>query len=247
MKLVVDLQSISRDHIPFNTAFLKLLRQAARNEPIAMLCRQDHADAIAPYVADDDIRFLALPSHLHEPPRGRFVRFNEREQHAFVETIWRQTSADHLILLGCRADMLERLRRRPPPVAMDVVLHATLAEGIKWRSRNPLRRRRDMFATLRRRFPSTVRLIFLEQGIADRARPLIGRDTQYAILPHPIVGSPMETAPGPDRHMIKVGFLGEDAMGKGFAHFMELARHAPPHLQLRVEHDQDCTYPAWRR
>lgn len=173
MIAIVDLQSIGRDHIPFNTAFLRMIRKTAPGEQLILVCREDHRHEIGAVLSEEDIGFVGLPPALHDAAPGRFVAHHEQAHFAFVESFCREHAVDRLILLGVRADLLDRARRRPPASRVDILFHATLAEPLRWRSRNPLRRRRDMFGVLRRRFPPSIRLIFLEKGIARQAAPLL--------------------------------------------------------------------------
>lgn len=232
MIAIVDLQSIGRDHIPFNTAFLRILRRTVGGEKAVMVCREDHRQAIADVLVAENVDFLALPDRLHHAPRGRLAGYDERDHFAFVSKLCADLGVDHLILLGVRADMLERVRRKPPAARVDVLFHATLAEPLGWRSRNPLRRRLDMFGVLGRRFPSSVRLIFLEEGIADQAAHLLHPRTLRAVMPHPILALPGEDAGSVPGAAIDVGFLGESNPGKGFEHFLALARRGVHHLRL---------------
>lgn len=232
MKAIVDLQSIGRDHIPFNTSFLQIMRRIAGSETILLICRADHEREIHDVRSDLNIGFIELPDHLHKPPPGRLVAYREADHHAFLVDLCKRHAIDHLVVLGVRADLLERIRRRPPTAWVDIVFHATLAEPVKWRSRNPLRSRLDLFGVLGRRFPSNVRLVFLEDGVARAAGQLITKDTRIAVFPHPILGEPAKNERAIDTAAINVGFLGENNPGRGFEHFLDLAQGKPSHLRL---------------
>lgn len=232
MKVIVDLQSLARDHIPFNTAFLQIARRVFGDEDILFVAREDHVAEYRALLDDQRIAFLPLPPDLHTPPRGRLVTHDERAHYRFVEQLCVDRSADHLIMLGVRCDMLERLRRQPPAPRVDALLHATIAEPTLWRSRNPFLRRFDMFGVLRRRFPTNVRLIFLEDGIEQKARAMLAPGTRTMVLPHPIPGAAVDNLRAIDPAAIHVGFLGGNYGGKGFDHFLKLARDRPAHLRL---------------
>ena len=232
MIAIVDLQTIGRDHIPFNTAYLRLQRRIAGAEEIVMVCRPDHQREIAAVLAETGIEFVAVPEQLHCPPTGLLKAFDERGQDCFIRDLCRERRVARLVLLGVRADLLDRIRMHPPAPAVDIIFHATLAEPAKWRARNPLRRRLDMFGILSRRFPPAVRLIFLEEGIAALTDTLVAPDSSRGLLPHPIPSEPVLAQRPIDPARINVGFIGESQPGKGFEHFVKLARNRPPHLRL---------------
>lgn len=246
MKAIVDLQSLARDHIPFNTAFLQIARRVFGDEDILFVAREDHVAEYRPLLDTLKIQFVPLPRELHAPPRGRFVIYDEKAHYRFIDDLCRQHSADHLVMLGVRADLLERLRRRPPVPRVDALFHATIAEPTLWRSRNPFQRRFDMFGVLKRRFLPAVRLIFLEDGIEQKARAMLAPTTRTTVLPHPIPGLATNNVRAIDPAAIHVGFLGGNYGGKGFDHFLNLARDKPDHLRLHCVGPRGAGYdPAW--
>lgn len=242
MKLIVDFQAIAKDHTPFNTCFLRLIRDAFPGETVKMACREDHHQAILPYVGQLGIEFIPVPEELHNPPRGRLVAQDERAHYAFVVELCRRFRVEHLILLGVRADMLRRLRAKRPAARIDIVLHGTLAEPSHWRSRNPFRKRLDLWGVMGRRFPRSMQFIFLEEGIADRMVPMMAPDTRWAVLPHPIPGAPLEAERPLMGEVIDVGFFGVSLPGKGFEHFLKLAERRNPQLRLNCVGPKGKTY-----
>ncbi|GAB3678459.1 hypothetical protein [Salinisphaera aquimarina] len=217
MILVVDTIVRGGSHVPFNSALLRVLRLAYPGDEIVMSAAGSH---IAALMEEDGMEAVRVDS-LDEDVGMHYG-------HLIAELI-RREKPDSVVVSGCSAEQLRALRAiaiRRSDVSFDAFMHSELAEPAHWRSRNPLVRRKDMFGTIARGFPSNMRLVVLEYAIEQRLRTIAGRRQATAVFPHPLPSHaprPAERGSGrPERQSIS--FIGGTFAIKGFNIFADIAR-----------------------
>ncbi|MDR3417520.1 MAG: hypothetical protein P4L83_15195, partial [Nevskia sp.] len=237
---VFDFLSHEFMHHPFNEAYLRLLRAAFPADRVIFHARPGHIEQLVPRFAPaDGIEFrpcppFAVPFGLsrHHPIAGRLGA--RRCWNSIVAGIGRE-NLRLAAVLGVDANLYAVLRRAWPgfaPAPLHMILHNHLAAAMSWRSRNPFYRAFDFLAVLQRPLPPRVRLIALELGIGDAIAaiaPAIAAAVET--LEHPVLVSEWAEAPAEDTAppVLRIGFLGNCSIDKGFGLFAGLAweRHGP--------------------
>ncbi|MBZ6377171.1 hypothetical protein B5C34_06265 [Pacificimonas flava] len=209
---VFDLEVSGLSHVPFNRDLLRIIGLAHPGISIEM-----HGE---------DAHIAALDAFDYPVPVS-FVRAGHGDWAGTAKAAYiaAHGKADHAVVLGAGANYfgaLLKLAKTRPGTGFDFVGHSELAEPARWRSRNPLVRRRDMFGLLARRFPANARLVVLEPAILDGLDAVLHPKSAATALPHPCAPAPHQPGPVPERPTIS--FLGGTFRAKRFDQFLEAAR-----------------------
>jgi hypothetical protein len=230
--LLFDFISHETMHLPFNEEYIRTLRAAFPHDRILFHARAGHIVNLAPRVADlTDVTFTACPPFTppfglsrHSLPGGRWAARNCRD-------VMRDAVTGRTIrlvtLMGVDANLYAGVGmgwRRVSRATLHMILHGQLGDAMVWRSRNPLARATDIVAQIRRRLPGSVRLLALELGVADAITAIAPANDRIGTLEHPILTSEWGEDRPPGDGTLKIGFLGNARLSKGFAVFAELAR-----------------------
>ncbi|MEE4350706.1 MAG: hypothetical protein V2J26_10790 [Pacificimonas sp.] len=206
---VFDFEVSGLSHVPLNRDLLHVLTRAYPDAEITMHGEAAHIAALSNSGLPHGIR---CKDHGTPPRSAQAAMVGEAE-------------ADHKLVLGCPADALAPLLSaagRDLASAYDLFAHYELAEPARWRSRNPLARRRDLFGLLGRRWPTNVRYTVLEPAVLDQLERILNPRNARAVFPHPCQPDPAPSRAVPDTPSI--AFLGGTFPGKGFDHFLTAAR-----------------------
>ena len=230
---VFDFLSHDHVHLPFNEAYLRLLRAGYPSDRIVFRATPGHVERLAPRLADlANITFepcepftppLGL-SH-HNPLAGRWAARQCRN------LIARETGGRPVrmtALLGFNASLLAVLGHGWPRVCagpLHMILHSHLGEAVGWRSRNPFIRAGDLISQLERPLPLSVLIVALELGMNEAIGELSPALSRSIItLEHPILPSEWaESSSVIEAGKVKIGFVGHARRDKGFGTFVELA------------------------
>ncbi len=220
-------------HLPFNEEYLRTLRAAFPADRIVFRARAGHIANLAPRLADlSGIAFAACAPFA--PPFGL-------SRHSLVGGRWaahrcRGVMADALAgqaprlvsLMGVEANLYAVIGMgwpRVSPARLHMILHGQLGDAMVWRSRNPVARALDMISQIRRRLPASVRLLALELGVQQAIAAIAPANDRVVTLEHPILTSEWgEERPPSQTGGLKIAFLGNARLSKGFASFLDLAR-----------------------
>jgi hypothetical protein len=231
--LLFDFISHETMHLPFNEEYLRTLRAAFPLDEIVFRARAGHIANLAPRVADlPGITFAACPPFA--PPFGL-------SRHSLIGGRWaarrcRRVMADAITgqsprlvtLLGVDANLYAVIGmgwRRIARARLHMVLHGQLGDAMVWRSRNPVARAMDMIAQIRRRPPPSARLLALELGVREAIAAIAPANDRVITLEHPVLSSEWsDEQPPAEGGKLKIGFLGNARLSKGFAVFLDLAR-----------------------
>jgi len=232
---VFDFLSHEFMHHPFNEAYLRLLRAAFPGDRVIFHACPGHVERLrARFSATDGIEFrpcppFAVPFGLsrHNPIAGRLGAWR-CWQHVVAGI--GQEKLRLAAVLGVDANLYAVLRRAWPgfsPAPLHMILHNHLAAAQQWRTRNPFYRAFDFMAILQQPLPAHVRLVALELGISDAiAEVAPAAAPALETLEHPVLESEWGEAPaeGSVPPVLRIGFLGNSSLDKGFGLFLRLAR-----------------------
>lgn len=224
MIIVFDFYADGRAHLPFNTSLFQLLRATYDSEQILFFANGSHLREVR--------QVEGWPARIDTYPIPRWVASNAgRQQSRLIHQTVELFEPQHIMILGAKRTLMPELgplARKHARVGWDIVFHGSLAEPARWRSRNPLVRRRDLFGVLASPQPRNMRLLFLEQAIAKNARQKVHPATATAVLEHPILGTTRKSRQPAD-HQINIAFPGTASVAKGFGSFLAAVRscHSP--------------------
>lgn len=225
------------EHVPFNSAVLDTVHRAFPGADIAFLAESHHVQAVRCAVPGDcekDVTWTpvkvsdryagfwqTLPCDF-ALVRQIYGNLHGRGGHRVITTA---TKPSFLLASKCY------LRATLSSVPTTVVLHSNANWLVGWRSRNPLRRMRDL-TSLVKLFPSLpFEYVVLEEGIKQNlnsARPYLSGLTR--VFEHPIPPGWVDNQP-PLESPVRFAFIGDTQAEKGFDSFVALAhvvRQAAP-------------------
>ena len=252
---VFDFLSDEHVHLPFNEAYLRILRAAYPDDRVWFRGAKGHVDRLAPRVADiADIVFqpcqpFGTPFGLshHNPLAGGWAA---RQCLRLITQVAAGRPVRLIALLGFNASLLSVMGRGWSPASappLHMVLHSQLGEAMVWRSRNPFIRSGDLISQITRPLAPSVRIVVLELGIKEAisdASPTIS--PSIVTLEHPILRSEWAQDPPVARvGRVKIAFVGHARQAKGFDVFVQLAGccsrndiefHAIGHSSPETEH-----------
>jgi hypothetical protein len=230
--LLFDFISHETMHLPFNEEYIRTLRAGFPGDRIVLHAREGHIANLAPRLADlSGVAFVACVPFA--PPFGL-------SKHSIV--------GGRLAARRCRRVMIDAARGTPRLVTLmgvdahlyaavgmtwsrvsraplHMILHGQLGDAMIWRSRNPLARALDLASQLKRRPHGSVSLVALELGVDEAIAGIAPANDRVITLEHPILTSEWsEDRPPRDDARLKVAFIGNARLSKGFAIFAELAR-----------------------
>jgi hypothetical protein len=233
--LLFDFISHETMHLPFNEEYIRMLRAAFPDGRIVFRAREGHVANLTPRIVDlSGVTLLACAPF--ETPFGL-------SRHSLIGGRWaamrcRRVMADAsagqkpvlVTLMGVDAHLYAAIGMRWRSVSqapLHMILHGQLGDAMVWRSRNPLARALDLASQLKRRPPGSVRVVALELGVREAIAGIAPANDRIITLEHPILTSEWsEDQPPRDGAALKVAFLGNARLSKGFAVFAELARSA---------------------
>jgi hypothetical protein len=220
-------------HLPFNEAYLRVLRDAFPDYRIVFRARAGHVANLKARIADlEGIEFEACEPFT--PPFG-LSSHNPLGGWLAAQSC-RKTMADAVrgqplrlaTLLGVDGSLYAAIGRHWPAISsapLHMILHGQLGDAMIWRSRNPLARAADLVAQVQRPPPPSVRLLALELGVQEAIAELAPSNKSIVTLEHPILVSEWsDEAPPAADGTLKIAFLGNARRSKGFEIFANLAR-----------------------
>lgn len=232
MILVVDMVSERQAHVPFNHAYLQVLRHAFPASPIRFLGELAHCDALAELEPSDGrVTFGIGPFHGKVSPAATRPLAALRRAISVIRaarTIAESLRAEFVAILGVYPAMIWAVRRywtdaRAPP--LHVIIHQGLNEIGGWRSRNPLVRHFDARSQFGGRVGGKVRFVVLEQHIAaNLIAACPARKIDTLVLEHPVPQTEIADREIIPADPLRIGFIGDTSAGKGFPAFLALAR-----------------------
>lgn len=241
---VFDFLSHEFMHHPFNEGYLRMLRHAFPDAEIVFHAVAGHVDRLKPNLADiPNITYAPLvpftaPFGLsrHNPLAGAIAA---RRCLAEMGRLIGDKTPALVSVLGVDANLLLALRRLWPKrsaAPLHMILHNHLAAAARWRTRNPLYRAFDFLSVLAVALPPRERLIALELGIREATIDLVPEIAPgIETLEHPILTSEWvaEREPVPGERL-RIGFLGNASVSKGFDRFLEMARKSGPDKEFHA-------------
>lgn len=220
-------------HLPFNEAYLRVVRAAFPDDRIIFRARAGHIANLQPRVADlSGIAFeacapLTIPFGLssHNPLGGRLAARSCRH---FMAMALDGRPTRLAVLLGVDGSLYAGIGLQWAGVSqapLHMILHGQLGDAMIWRSRNPLVRANDLVSQIRHPLPPSVKLVALELGVAEAIADLAPANRSVITLEHPILTSEWsDEVPPADDGNLKIAFLGNARRSKGFEVFVNLAR-----------------------
>ncbi len=220
-------------HLPFNEAFLKVVRTAFPDKRLLFSASQGHIDNLTTNIGQTEgidfvpIAPLSAPpgKSLHHPWTGRPAA---RTCLAEAEQLLAGKRPDLAVLCGMDANLLAVFRKAwfvSVGAPLHYVLHNQLSAAMAWRSRNPIVRAFDFSSAFAKPLPSGQSILVLELGLATTIQELFPvHRGRVLTLEHPVVEEEAAdpTAPNPSGPL-RIGFCGHCGRGKGFDIFVELA------------------------
>lgn len=242
--LVFDFLSHETMHLPFNEGYLRMLRAAFPADRIVFHARPGHIASLAAAVSDlpglafEPCAPLTVPFGLspHNPLAGRPAAWG---CFTTVARAARGAAPRLVALLGVDANLLGVARRRAPSLSapLHLIMHAEVGRPQLWRSRNPLFRAGDILSVMRRGVPPSVRMVALELGVAAAVSELApALRPNLVTLEHPILRREwMQDRQDASQAALKIGFLGNADLVKGFGIFTEVALACRGRADLEFE------------
>jgi hypothetical protein len=231
--LLFDFISHETMHLPFNEEYIRTLRAAFPADRIVFRARAGHIANIAPRIADlTGVTLTPCPPFAppfglskHNLIGGRFAAyFCRRVMSAALVGFTPRLVA----LMGVDSNLYAVVGmgwRGVSPAPLHMVLHGQLGDAMVWRSRNPVARAIDMVSEVKRPLPASVRLLALELGVKEAIAAIAPANDGVITLEHPILTSEWSAEQAPtDGARLKIAFIGNARLSKGFAVFAELAR-----------------------
>jgi hypothetical protein len=237
MILVFEMTWTGTQHAPGNSVTIQTVARSAPEQAIRVFADASHLTELArdaALLALDKVtlRPIAVSPHYRHKTHIVSLRRGARE----FATMWaalRDAPRDEACLLFLisatptaviAASWLARLSRRVAGV--QVGLHGNLNDLTAWRSRNPLRRRFDLPATLGSRRHRRLRFLVLEDAIKRALRTLAPNAVAVTdVLPLPVNLAEVTRASPPSPTLpLRIGLVGQATDAKGIGPFLTLAR-----------------------
>jgi len=224
-------------HVPFNRAFLAIIREAFPGARITFACSPEYRSELEEGLAGQDriTHWVEAPAWPH--PNSSVNEFWRRARWlgALLGRL-RDTGVTptHLFILGASGPLLlaafaakvSRLPRRSKTFA---VLHGANEIFLGWRPRNPLLRLLSFRAAFRLLPVMGIKVIALEMFIAQELRRCFPKQERAILcIPHGYdeTESLPEKPPRTNGEPLRILFLGQATPNKGFGEFVRLAELA---------------------
>ncbi|MAG75233.1 MAG: hypothetical protein CL811_00625, partial [Colwelliaceae bacterium] len=221
-------------HLPFNEGYVKSMRKAYPDDTIIFAASEGHVQNLKCNIESDyNIEFATLNDFDTE--------LNGKSYHNPFYAIpaakrsWRKIAqilsnkdVRNITLLGANGVLIHSFSkwgRKLNSASIHFVQHNQLSTAMKWRSKNLIYKYFDYLSVVNRGLPKQHKLILLELGLDDVLVKLAPKIAPSIVtIEHPVQEreymppKPVETgAP------IKIGFLGNCGVGKGFDKFLKIA------------------------
>ncbi|MCK0070912.1 hypothetical protein [Kordiimonas laminariae] len=227
-----DFLSTDNMHLPFNSGYLKTLRNAFPDDEIIFCAQRGHVENIQEYLADEDaITLRVCDGFDHRARVNQYPVTSAFSAYRYVKDVRRFIKGKNLRLLsigGVEAALLRTFKRFGSSLTkapLHYILHGQLGGTFAWRSRNPLHRWFDFRAEFMRGLPENQKWVALEKGIEDAVISLVpSLKGQIITLPHPLINYPVsENEVLKAERPIRFAYIGVCSKLKGFEAFRDLA------------------------